>query len=251
MNARITVLYDEGALEDTAYIGARGSSYIIDADGERTLFGAGLRTRYMRSNMTTMGVDAEGFARVVIPDANKDEWGGIDGFLEGRKTPVDIMAPSSVWGVRKFLGSTGMYVGDQLSDRYERKDLAPSWNQLSEHLFAGVFGNSEFQEAVMVLRAADGPVVISCRCMSGMQSVFEAVEDRFKRSPAAFIGAIDTGRKNDALCDAVGNYLLDKGCTDLRFNHCTKAAGISRLRTVLGLETVKDFFVGESAEYRV
>lgn len=84
-----------------------------------------------------------------------------------------------------------------------------------------------------------------------MKSVFEAVEDRFKRTPAAFIGAIDIGRKNDALCDAVGAYLLEKGCTDLRFNHCTKPLGIGRLRTVLGLDTVKDFFVGESAEYRL
>ncbi len=251
MNAKITVLYDEGALEDTAYIGAKGSSYIIDVDGERTLFGGGLRPRYMRSNLTTMGVDAEEFVRVVIPDADKDEWAGIDGFLEDRKTPVKIMAPPSVWGEKKFLGSTGMYVGNAVSDKYVREDLARSWSQLSEHLFVGVFGNTEFEEAVLVIRAVDGPVVVSCRCMSGMQSIFEAVEERFNRVPLAFIGAIDVGRKNDALCDAVGNYLLEKGCTDLRFNHCTKASGIGRLRTVLGLDTVKDFFVGESAEYRV
>lgn len=251
MNAKITVLYDEGALENTPYIGAKGSAYIIDVDGERTLFGAGLRPRYMRSNMNSMGVDADGFDRVIIPDADKDEWGGIDGFLQGRGSPIRIMAPPSVWGEKKLFGSTGMYVGTNCAGKYEREDLEPSWSQISENLFVGVFGNRDFEEAVAVIRAIDGPVVLSCRCMSGMQSIFEAVEERFKRKPVAFIGAIDTGRKNDALCDAVGNYLLEAGCTDLRFNHCTKALGIGRLRTVLGQEGVKDFFVGESAEFKV
>ena len=39
MDARITVLYDEGSLPNTSYIGAKGSSFIIEADGETTLFG--------------------------------------------------------------------------------------------------------------------------------------------------------------------------------------------------------------------
>lgn len=123
MNARITVLYDEGAAEGTPYIGAKGSAYIIDADDGRTLFGAGLRPRYLRSNMLSMGVEADSFDRVLIPDADKDEWGGIDGFLSERTQPVEIMAPASVWGVKTFLGHTGMYVGPKASGMYVRKDL--------------------------------------------------------------------------------------------------------------------------------
>ena len=35
--AKITVLYDEGAVEGTTYIGGKGLSMLIDAAGERTL----------------------------------------------------------------------------------------------------------------------------------------------------------------------------------------------------------------------
>lgn len=251
MNARITVLYDEGALPATNYIGAQGASFIIDVDGERTLFGAGHRYRYLENNMGVMGIKADSVTRVVIPDKNPDEWGGIDAVLKSRTTPVKVSAPASVWGQKTFLGSTGMFFSPTYAGMGERDDLVPGWSQISEHLFVGVFGNDMFQEAVLVIRAATGPVVVSCRCLSGMKSVFEAVEDRFKRMPVAYIGGLEIGKKNDQLCDAVAAYVSSTGCTDLHFNGCTHAVGIGRLRKSLGLDGVKDFFVGESLEYTV
>jgi len=251
MNARITVLYDEGAIIDTNYIGAQGASFIIDVDGERTLFGVGRRFRYLENNMDIMGVKADSVTRIIVPDKNKDEWGAVDAVLKYRTSPVKISAPASIWGGKTFLGSTGMFFGKDYEEMGERDNLAPGWSQVSEHLFVGVFGNDAFQEAVLVIRAASGPVVVSCRCMSGMKSVFEAVEDRFKRMPVAYIGGLEIGKKNDRLCDAVAAYLQSTGCTDLHFNGCTHAVGIGRLRTTLGLESVKDFFVGESLEYLV
>ena len=103
--------------------------------------------------------------------------------------------------------------------------------------------------SILVIRAAKGPVVISSRCLSGMKSIFEAVEDRFNRMPVAYIGGLDIGKKNDALCDAVAGYLREVGCRDLRFNGCVKPIGINRIRVTLGLEGVSNFYVGESAEY--
>ncbi len=249
MEAKITVLYDEGALPGTSYIGARGSSFVIEADGEKTLFGLGLRPRYLENNMYVMGLNADSVTRAIVPDIHKEEWGGIEALLKPRDASLKVMAPSTVWGEKKMFGSTGMYVSGENSSKLDRDDLPPGWSQISEHLFVGVFGAATFEEAVLVIRAARGPVVVSCRCLSGMKSIFEAVEDRFRIMPVAFIGGIEVGKKNDPLCDAVGNYLKEVGCTDLRFNHCTGPAGVGRLRTVLGLDGLKDFYVGESVSY--
>jgi len=249
MEAKITVLYDEGSLPGTSYIGAQGSSFVIEADGETTLFGVGHRPRYLENNMYVMGLEEDDITRAIIPDIHKDEWGAVEAVLKHRSSPLKILAPSTVWGEKKFMGCTGMYIPEECRDNAVREDLPPGWTQVSEHLFVGVFGSATFEEAVLVIRAAKGPVVVSNRCLSGMKSIFEAVEARFKVMPAAFIGGIEVGRKNDPLCDAVGNYLKTIGCSDLRFNHCTGPVGVGRLRTVLGLEGLKDFYVGESATY--
>lgn len=251
MNAKITVIYDEGAQEYTNLIGAQGSSFRIDVDGETILFGVGRRGNYMKHNMGDLDLEASAVSCIIIADTNPDEWGAIDAVLREREKPVPVRAPASVWGEKRFIGSTGMYVSPEQFDKADRQDLVPGWSQISEHVFVGVFGNNVFQEAVLVLRTRDGPVVVSNRCMSGMKSIFEAVEDRFKRMPVAYVGGLDIGKKNDALCDAVANYLKDVGCADLHFNGCAKAVGINRLRTVLGLEGVKDFFVGDSLEYEL
>ena len=249
MNAKITVVYDEGAQINTNLIGAQGSSFRIDVDGEVTLFGTGRRVNYLKHNMSDLELDPADVTRVIVADSNPDEWGAIEAVLKEREAPLTVRAPASVWGEKRFLGSTGMYVSPEQFDKVDRQDLDPGWSQISEHLYVGVFGNDRFQEAVVVLRCALGPVVISNRCLSGMKSIFEAVQDRFNRMPVAYIGGLDIGKKNDALCDAVANYLKEVGCTDLRFNACTKPIGINRLRTVLGLEGVKEFIVGDSVEY--
>lgn len=249
MNAKVAVLYDEGSLPDTTLIGARGSSYIVDVDGERTLFGTGLRGRYLRHNMEVMEVDSDSFDRIVVADRDPEEWGAVDEFLKSRSSPIPIRAPASIWGEKKTFGCTGMNVSPKYAGLFERSDLDPGWNELSEHLFTGVFSGSSFQEAVLVIRAEPGPVVVSSRCLSGMKSIFDAVTDRFKRSPVAYIGGLDIGRKNDALCDATASFLRDSGCRDIRINHCAKAIGINRMRVTLTLDGVKDFFVGDSVEF--
>ena len=249
MNAKVSVVYDEGALPGTALIGARGSAYCIEIDGERTLFGFGLRGRYLRHNLEALGMDPDSFDRAVVADSDSEEWGAAGEFLKARSSAFTVSAPASVWGSKKIFGCTGMYFPADVAEKAVRADLNPGWNELSEHLFAGVFGNNAFQEAVLVIRAAQGPVVISNRCLSGMKSIFDAVTDRFKKSPVAYIGGLDIGKKNDALCDATAAFLRDSGCRDIRINHCAKPIGINRMRVTLGLDGVKDFFVGESAEF--
>ena len=70
--AKITVLYDEGAMEGTTYIGAVGFSLLIDVDGERTMFGTGRRERYLADNLYTAEIEADSIDRVVVSHQHVD-----------------------------------------------------------------------------------------------------------------------------------------------------------------------------------
>ena len=54
MGAVITCIYDEGSLEDTPLIGAKGFSVMVERDGRRVLFDTGLRDRYLKHNMENL-----------------------------------------------------------------------------------------------------------------------------------------------------------------------------------------------------
>ena len=96
--AKVSVLYDEGAVEGTTYIGGKGLSMLIDVDGERTLFGTGLRPRYLSNNLYVADVDPDSITRVVISHGHADHWAGITGLLRQRESPVKVYATADAWG---------------------------------------------------------------------------------------------------------------------------------------------------------
>lgn len=251
--AKITCIYDEGALEGTSFIGARGFSVLIEADGEMTLFGLGRRSRYLNNNLFEAGVDPLALSRAVVSHGHIDHWGGLPAVLRSRETPLDIFAPLSAWGKKRIGGYTGMVVSDDYSERYVRRDVG-GWVQLSEHLFITPpqqFHKSQEDEIFMVLVSKNGPVLISGCCHCGLDHIFETVRDKFGGYPVAVLGGLHIGEKKDKLADIYADYLKTMGCRHLYLNHCTGVYGIGRLRVTLGLNGVNDFYVGQSVTYRV
>lgn len=252
-DAKITCIYDEGALEGTSFIGARGFSVLIETDGEKTLFGLGRRARYLSNNLFEAGVDPETVARVVISHGHIDHWGALPAVFRGRESPIDVYAPVSAWGEKKLLGSTGISVAEEDAGKFIRQDVC-GWTQLSEHLFVSAplgFYKGEGEEVFVVLKSKNGPVLISGCCHCGLDHVFEAVREKFGAYPVAVIGGLHIGEKKDKLADVYADYLKTIGCRHLYLNHCTGVYGIGRLRVTLGLNGVNDFYVGQSVTYRV
>ena len=66
MKASVRCVYNEGSQPGTPYIGAKGFSLLIEVDGERTLFGTGLRGRYLIHNTDHLEIDADSIDRIVI-----------------------------------------------------------------------------------------------------------------------------------------------------------------------------------------
>ncbi len=251
--AKITCIYDEGAMESTLFIGAKGFSVMIEVDGEKTLFGVGRRSRYLSANLYESEIDPESISRVVISHRHIDHWGALPGLLRSRKAPLEIYAPASAWGTKTMLGATGIYLSADHEGQYVKKDVS-DWIQLSEHLFIShplKFHQGEGDEVFVVIKGKNGPILISGCCHCGLDHAFDMVKDRFGEYPNAVIGGLHIGEKKDKLADIYAEYLKTIGCKHLYLNHCTGVFGIGRLRVTLGLHDVNDFYVGQTVSFRV
>lgn len=244
MKARITDLYDDGALPDTRFIGAEGFCLVIDVDGGRTMFGAGHRDRYLRNNLDAAEFDTDALERVVIPDGTSSRAGAISEVLSGRSSPLEIMASEQAWGTQDILRRPAVRIRAESEDMANRVTI-DDWTKVSEHLhITPPIGGELF----LVIRGALGPIVVSGACSCGVSKVFEVVRGKFGRDPVGFIGAFRTGRREDRTADAAAAEFERSGTTLLYLNHCTGVRGINRVRTHLGLAAVKDLYAGQTVE---
>lgn len=251
--AKITVIYDEGAIPGTTYIGAVGFSLLIEADGERTLFGVGHRERYLSNNLYLADIGEDSIDRAVVSHGHVDHWGAMPALVRPRAEKLEVYAPISAWGERRLMGSTGMNFADAVNEKIERQDVV-GWVQLSEHLFVTPpikAHDGSLDEIFMVLKTLKGPVLMSGCCHCGIDHVFDAVKEKFGSYPICVIGGLHLGSRNDKLADLYADYLKTVGCSQLYLNHCTGEKGINRMRVTLGLRGINDFFVGQSISFKL
>ncbi len=250
---RITAVYDEGSLPGTTIIGAAGMSILIEADGSRTLFGLGRRPRYLEHNMYTMDIEPDSVDRIAVSHGHADHCGGLAGFLKSRSGPVDIYAPAGAWGGKKGLFGThsGLCEPEEYSGMTVRHDVT-DWVQFSEHVFLSPpITDNGAEECFPVIDSSSGPILISGCCHPGLDHIFDAVKSRFGRFPTALVGGLHIMGKKDRLADVYSDYLREKDCRRLYLNHCTGVAGINRMRTLLGLGGISDFYAGQSIEFNL
>ncbi len=249
---RFSSVYDEGALPDTNLIGAAGMSVLVEADGRRTLFGLGRRPRYLEHNMFSMDIEPDSIDQVVVSHGHADHFGGLKGFLKDRSSPIDVYAPAGAWGGRRTLfGQTGISEPPEYAGKVVRHDI-PGWVQLSEHVcVTPPLTDNGSEESFLVVDSKSGLILLSGCCHPGLDHVFDAVKSRFGRYPTALIGGLHITRKADTLADLYAGYLRDNDCRRLYLNHCTGIAGMNRMRTVLGLKGINDFYAGQTVEFNL
>lgn len=242
MHASVRCVYDEGAVVGTHYIGSKGQSFLVDADGRRILFGTGRRGRYLLHNLECMDVDPESIDAVVISHGHADHYGGLAQLIETRDAPLEIFAPSEAWGVKKLFGSTGIFVGSEHEEKIIRHDIA-DWTEFGEHVLSTP-PLGDVKECFLVICARNGPVVLSGCSHCGVNEVFETVKNRMNKAPKGYVGGVHISRKEKAKSSQIASVFSAEGCTDLHLNHCTGMEGINLLRGELGLSAVEDFFAG-------
>lgn len=251
MQAKIQSVYDEGAIEATPLIGARGLSMLVDIDGQRTLFDTGRRGRYLAHNLDYMNIDPDSIDRVVISHGHVDHAGGLEGLLKGRTKPVDVYAPKTAFGSKQLIGFNGIHVSPELAEKVVFH-IIEEWTELSEHLFVtGPIVYGDVSESFMVMNIKKGPVVFSGCSHCGVGPVLDVVADKLGIVPRSYFGGVHIGKKEEEKANLIAKEFLARSCTDLHLNHCTSPNGITQLRVNLGLKGVNDFYVGSTVEYEI
>jgi len=258
MKATVLSVYDEGALERTSLIGARGISMLIDVDGERTLFDTGMRGNYLLHNMDELEVDVNTVDRIVISHAHRAHTGGLAAFLDRRNEAIDVLAPSRIDMRRTLFGMPlGKTEIPAEASAKMRSTTVNEWTQLSDNLFvtgkvaAGAAQPPQEEENSLVLMTKKGPVLICGCCHHGPENVMSYVRERTNRKVAAIIGGIHLVRMKRNDVHEVADMLKGNGPPALYLNHCTGYSQRTYLREELGMDAVKEFYVGTDIQFDV
>ena len=245
MQAKITSVYDEGALVSTSLIGAKGFSVLIETGGQRILFDTGRRGRYLLHNMMFLDIKPEDIDKVVISHGHASHTGGIEDILKNRQMPLNIYVHESAIGRGKLTGAKGIRIPEDISEKAEVMKVN-CWMEIAEKTFISAptdIGNDQF-EVFVVLLSKKGPVVISACSHAGVDRIMEMVKKKFGSYPHTYIGGVHTGRKAKEKASGLTTLFIEKNCLDLHLNHCTGVKGMMYLRADLGLKGVNDFYVG-------
>lgn len=244
-------IYNEGSQPGTPYIGAKGLSVLVEVDGERTLFGTGMRERYLRHNIEHLEVDVNSITRAVISHGHKSHSGGVGYLLFEREEPFPVYAPKDAWGKNSRFSNKGIKLTKNTEPHCERFDV-DGWVQLSKHLYLSPPVEADgVSEIFMVLAGGKRPILISGCCHCGVEKAIELVKEKFGEYPKSLIGGLHLENVSKDISYRTAEVLKDAECQDLHLNHCTGPKGAVRLREILSLSGVNEFIVGDKLEYRL
>ena len=246
--AEILCLYDEGAKVGTHLIGGRGSSLLIDVDGERTLFNTGARGKVLIHNMSELGIEPDSVDRVVISHGSLNYIGGLNSFMNNRKEKVEVISNPSAWSVKRMFG--GKIVSDENAPGINHRYVDNEWIQLSKNLYVTPPVNSVTKESALVLSTNEGAVIISAAAMSGIVDTLKVVIEKFGRI-YAIVGGINLSKRKQPEVNLIASEIREAySVRKLILNGCTGGEGIQRMRVSTTAFAIEDLFAGDSLEFQ-
>ena len=246
--AEILCLYDEGAKVGTHLIGGAGCSFLIDVDGERTLFDTGSRGNVLVRNMSELEIKADSVNRVVISHGSIKHIGGLNSFMNERKEKVEVYSNPSSWNVKRMFG--GSIISEENEPGIIHRYVDNEWVQLSKNLFITPIINSNAKESALVLCTNEGAVVISACGYDGIVETLKVVSERFDRI-YALVGGIHFRKKKQPEVNLIVSEIKESfGVRKLVMNGCTTAEGIQKMRVAIGNDKVVDLFVGDRLDFQ-
>ena len=248
MEARITCVYDEGALENTSFIGAKGTSFLIDIGGKRVLFDTGLRNKYLLHNLEGLDVSPDSIDAVVVSQSHPDNSRALDALLGARTSPIDVYCPSGLYSGKPGMFSGSVGISDENRDRAVFHDLE-GWMDIVPGVTVTpqLVYDDGYSEVFLVVEG-NHLTIVSGRGVKGPAEVIDMVRRRFNRQVRAFYGSILLEKRKKPVAESYAKTFEQEGVTDLYLNHCTGLSGMTNLRVHLGLKGVKDMYVGQSQD---
>jgi len=243
MTTKITCVYDEGSQPQTSLIGAKGTALLVEKDGKRILFNTGLRDRYLIHNMDFLEIDADSIDIVVVSQSNPCDSAALNGLLKKREKPVDVYCPEGLYGERSFLSR-----GVGLSEEHRSKAIfhpLGSWEEIAPGILITPFFKDErgYGETFMVVTEGGKAAILSGRCSCYPDALIADVKSHTGKNVKAFIGPVCLEKRKKPVAAAYAGALEE--IPDRYINHCVGRDGMVNLRVHLGLDGVKDFYVGD------
>lgn len=238
MSVTITGVYDEGAIEDTPLIGAKGFSVLIDTGDGKVLVDTGMRNRYLRHNLENLDVDPESIDALVITQYRQDNCGAVNGLLDMRETPLKVYATQQLFEQKRMLGRKMSVSEDNLSK--VDPDLSDGWFEV----IPGVEVTPYYDGERFVVVKGKRMTIVSGRGNAGPSVPMKAFYDRYGRYPDAYLGSVLLEKRKKDIAASYANEFDACGCKILYLNHATGRDGMLNLRTNLGLNGVNDYYVG-------
>ena len=246
--AEILCLYDEGAQVGTHLTGGKGCSFLIDVDGERTLFDTGARGKVLVHNMLELDVDIDSIDRVVISHASLDHIGGLNSFMDNRKKKVEVISHPSSWNVKRMFG--GSIISEENAPGIEHRYIDSEWIQLSRNLFVTPPVNGIANESALVLSTNEGAVVISAAAEGGIVDTLKVVSSKFDRI-YALVGGVKLRKVKQPVVNLIASEIKESfGVRKIVLNGCTTAEGIQKMRVATSQSSVGEMFVGDKLEFQ-
>lgn len=247
MDAKVLSVYDEGALENTPYIGAKGFSVLVEVDGQRTLFDAGMRGSYLMHNLDHLGIKADSIDRLVISHNHRPNMGGIGKLLDNRTEPLDVYVNGSFQSLRRMFGRP-LFNDERMAKL--NLNVMDGDMRFSDNLTAiGPFGDAE--EYCLVLSTIKGPVIISSCYHCGVGPVLSKVREDCGKDPFNLIGGLHIRKAKQRDVDPIADVIREFGSPHMYLNHCAGDGAITYMRVRFNLKGVDDFYVGTSVDYKV
>lgn len=245
--AELLCLYDDGAQVGTPLIGHRGFSVLIDVDGQRTMFDAGSRGRYLDNNMAFLDIEADSVDRVVVSHGSLNHIGGLDAFMSRRTKKVEVYSRPASWEVKRRFSPL---ISEENALGIEHRFIENDWIQLSENLYVSPPVSYDHEESLMVLRTKEGAVVISACAHGGILNSMSTVGQRFGRIHA-LVGGMHLNKVKQPVVDEIVAQLTGTyGIQRFHLNGCTTAEGIQKMRVATSIDSVKDFFAGDRLTFQ-
>ena len=248
--AKILCVYDEGSAVDTPLIGAKGTAFIVESEGRRILFDTGLRDRYLEHNLEHLEIDPASVEAVVVSQRHPDNCRGINGFLDMREGPVDVVAPAGLYDGKRGLLSNSVGLSDENREKARLRSPA-GWEEIIPDVWISpALGSDGYTEFFLVLKG-DHIAILSGRGHEGPGEILAAAKGRFGMEPRVFVGSILLEKKKKPLAEAYASELEAYGSTGLHLNHCTGRDGMTNMRAHFGLNGVDDFYAGMTLDLRL
>ncbi len=245
MKATILCLYDEGAVEGTPLIGARGFSLLINVDGEQTMFDTGLRGRYLMNNMKVLKVVPEKIKRVIISHGHSDHVGGLRKLNDSRTEYLKVFSDQKTFETRTGIRGSPVFKGlTKIAHEH-----VEGWVRLSEHLYIAPPISGEHSECSAVLLTKRGPVLICGCCHDGIGQRMDQVEDMLGRQPTSIVGGLHLSGSGHQRIGRTLEDLESRSSPHIYTGHCTEPNGMTKLRTRFGLRAVSDLYAGTEIRF--